>query len=96
MHARYSVLNDIGMRVLLRKQGTRLYYGGSGRWVVEDLRATDFHSVEEALLLNRREHLVQTEVLIVHSDAQHTKALPVGVRQWITRQWISAGQTGSL
>jgi len=63
--------------------------------VVGDLRATDFPSVEEALLLNRREHLAHTEVLIVHSDAQNTKALPVGVSRWITRQWFDTGQTGS-
>ncbi len=78
----------------MRKRGTKLYFGGRGRWVTRDALALRFETVEEALLFNRREHLQDMEVVIAHSDQQHKRVLPITGATWTNPQWIRAGQTG--
>lgn len=74
------------MLVLLRDRQTKLFYAAHGRWTSIPAFAYDFHSVEDALLRNRQEHLENTEVVVQHSAPSSTVVLPIGKRQWYDSQ----------
>jgi hypothetical protein len=75
------------MVVLLRKAELKVYYAGRGRWVADPGVALSFHSIEDALLLNRQDHLQGTEIVIQHSAPGLKVVLPIGVQQWNKQQW---------
>ncbi|HWH68898.1 MAG TPA: hypothetical protein VNT26_05905 [Candidatus Sulfotelmatobacter sp.] len=70
------------MLVFLRNSQTKLYYAGHGRWVTKPNRALAFQTVEEALLLNRQEHLHEMEIVYQHSASGSTRVLPIGQTDW--------------
>ncbi len=70
------------MLVLLRDHRSRLYYAEQRRWTSNPVAALNFHSVEDALLRNRQEHLAHTEIVVKHSLHHSTVVLPVGRQRW--------------
>ncbi len=76
------------MTVFLRKSESKLYYAGYGRWAAQTDRAKPFHSIEDALLLNRQERLQGMEVVVQHSTPGSKMVLPIGAQEWRKRQPI--------
>ncbi len=83
------------MMVLLRDGVSKLFYAGQGRWVAQPGLAKGFHSIEDALLLNRQDHLKGTEIVIQHSTPGSKVVLPIGLQNWNPEprfaRWPSAG-----
>ena len=67
------------MVVHLRNKETKLYYAGSGRWMIGPPAVLKFNTIPEALLYSRQERLSKMEVVLLHSDSMHKVVLPVGI-----------------
>ncbi len=67
------------MIVHLRNKETKLYYAGSGRWMIGPPAVLRFNTIPEALLYSRQERLRDMEVVLLHSDSFHKVVMPVGV-----------------
>lgn len=67
------------MVVHLRNKETKLYYAGSGRWMIGPPAVLKFNTIPEALLYSRQERLRDMEVVLLHSDSFHKVVMPIGV-----------------
>jgi len=68
------------MKVLLRKAKTSLYYAGTDQWATDPRQARDFDQVEEAIRLQREEHLMDVEVVLSFDDPLCNCVLPIPTR----------------
>ncbi len=75
------------MTVFLRHKETKLYFGRAGRWVAGTSLATQFATVNDALLFNRQKRLKQMEVVLLHSNERHRTVLPIGNQAWVSSDW---------
>ncbi len=75
------------MTVFLRHRETKLYFGRAGHWVVETSLATQFPTVNDALLFNRKKGLKHMEVVLLHSNERHRTVLPIGNQTWASADW---------
>lgn len=75
------------MTVLLRHKETKLYLGRAGHWVAGTSLATQFPTVNEALLFNRQKQLKQMEVVLLHSNERNRTVLPISNQTWARADW---------
>lgn len=70
-------VETVDMKILLKDEGTGLFYFGHGFWTPSQGQAFDFHSGDHALSVARQHEIAKGEMIFDFEDPQINFSIPV-------------------